>query len=43
MRGVKTIRINPKALSKKELIGEINEESEIWEEGLLTSALRRFA
>lgn len=43
IKGVKTIRINPKALSKRELIGEINAESEIWEEGLLSQALRRFA
>ena len=43
IKGVKTVRINPKALSKRELIGEINAESEIWEEGLLSQALRRFA
>lgn len=30
MKGVKTARVNPKAMSKSELIGVIDEETNIW-------------
>jgi hypothetical protein len=36
MKGVKTARINPKAMSKSELIGVIDDETNVWQEGLLT-------
>lgn len=43
MKGVKVARINPKAIAKSELLGELNSESGLWSEGLLTKALRQYA
>lgn len=43
VKGVKTVRINPKALSKEELIGKIDDQTQVWAEGQLTSVLRRFS
>lgn len=36
MKGVKTARVNPKAMSKNELIGVIDGETNLWQEGILT-------
>jgi hypothetical protein len=36
IKGAKIKRINPKSISKSELIGEIANGSGIWNEGLLT-------
>jgi len=33
VKGVKTVRINPKALSKEELIGKIDDQTQVWAEG----------
>jgi len=42
LKGVKIERINPKSISKHELIGNVDSQSGLWHEGLLTSSLRRF-
>lgn len=42
LKGVKISRINPKSISKHELIGIIDSKSGLWKEGLLTAELRLF-
>jgi hypothetical protein len=43
MKGVFMARINPKSMSKAELIGEMHPDSGAWLEGSLTGVLRRHA
>ena len=42
LKGVKIERINPKSISKHELIGNVDSQSGLFNQGLLTSSLRRF-
>jgi len=42
LKGVKIERINPKSISKHELIGNVDSQSGLFNQGLLTSCLRRF-
>lgn len=36
VRGVETARINPKSVNINQLFGEINKETYVWSEGVLT-------
>ena len=40
LRGVESVRINPKSVKQTELFGEINRESYAWSEGLFTHYFR---
>lgn len=41
-KGVKVKRINPKAISKGQLLGEFEPKSGLWQDGLLTEELKRY-
>ena len=43
LRGVESVRINPKAVRQSELFGEINKESYAWSEGIFTHHFRQFS
>ena len=43
LRGVESVRINPKAVRQSELFGEINKESYAWSEGIFTHHFRHFS
>ena len=40
IRGVKTKRVNPKAITRSSLLGYIDSQSGVWEEGQLTAAIK---
>ena len=42
-QGVKTTRMNPKSIHIDAFFGEINQESNVWTEGIFTTEFRRFS
>jgi len=43
IRGVDQHRINPKSVNNIQLFGEINKETYVWNEGLLSSIFRQYS